>query len=391
LPANLTAHAKGLWNKAIQAKTIEEKVKALQEFLSAVPKHKGNERLRAQVKRKIAILRLEAVEQKQRKAGKGSVDWFIQKEGAAQVVLIGQTNVGRSSLLSVLTNASPAIAGHRFTTTRPVPGIMNFEGLQIQLVEAPALVEGAADGGAWGVQTLRLAKNADGIIIVLDLSESPKSQLQMVLGELESARISTRKPESHIQVTRLKESSGVHVMVLGRLVGCDIEDVHKLLKEYDVNNATIRISGETRLNDVEDALLESTVVYKPTVIVANKLDLPWAKENLEDLRRAAADLPLIPASCTTGENLHQIGRAVFESLGIIRVYTKEPNENMHSPEPFVIRAGSTIAELAKRIHTELHDNFRFARVWGSTAKYPGERVGLGHALGDKDVVEIHAR
>jgi len=391
LPANLTAQAKGLWNKAIQAKTTEEKARALQEFLSAVPKHKGNERLRAQVKRKIAVLRLEAVEQKQRRAGRGGVDWFIQKEGAAQVALTGQTGVGRSSLLSALTNASPAIAGHRFTTTRPVPGIMNFEDLQIQLVEAPALVEGAADGAAWGLQTLGLARNADGIIIVLDLSESPQSQLQMVLGELEGARISPRKPRSHIQVTRPKGSSGVHVMVSGHLVDCNIEDLHKLLKEYGVSNATIRIGGEARLNDVEDALLESTAAYKPTLIIANKLDMPGARENLEELRRATADLPLIPVSCITGENLHQIGCAIFESLGIIRVYTKEPNNDTRSAKPFVIRAGSTIAELAKRIHTELHDNFRFARVWGSTAKYPGERVGLGHVLGDRDVVEIHAK
>jgi len=337
------------------------------------------------------ILKLEAAEQKQRRAGRSGVDWFIQKEGAAQVVLIGQTGVGRSSLLSALTNASPSIAGHRFTTTRPVPGIMDFEDLQIQLVEAPALVEGAADGMTWGLQTLGLARNADGIIIVLDLSESPQSQLQMVLGELEGARISPRKPKSHIRVTRLKRSSGVHVMVSGHLLDCDTEDLHKLLKEYGISNVTIRIGGEAFLNDVEDALLESAAAYKPTLIVPNKLDMPGARENLEELRRVTTDLPLIPVSCTTRENLHQIGRAIFESLEIVRVYTKEPNDNMRSTEPFVIRAGSTIGELAKRIRTELHDNFRFARVWGSTAKYPGERVGLGHVLGDQDVVEIHAK
>ncbi len=391
MPANLTAQAKGLWNKAIQARTAEEKIKILQEFLSAVPKHKGNERLRAQVKRKIAVLKLERTEQEQRKAGKGGVGWFIQKEGAAQVVLIGQTKVGRSSLLSALTNANPTIAEHKFTTARPVPGIMRFEDLQIQLVEAPALVEGAADGVAWGLQTLGLARNADGIVIVLDLSENPQSQLEMVLAELESARISPRKVSSHIWVTRLKGGSGIQIMVSGHLIDCDIGDIEKLLREYGLINATIRISGDARLNDIEDALLESTAVYKPTIVVANKSDLPQARRNLEELRRAVADLPLIPVSCTTGENLHRIGDTVFKALGIVRVYTKEPNEQTHSTEPFVLHTGSTVAELAKRIHTELHENFRFARIWGSTAKYPGEKVGRGHVLGDRDIVEIHTK
>lgn len=391
MPANLTAEAKGLWNKAIQARTAEEKIKTLQEFLSAVPKHKGNERLRAQVKRKIAVLRLEESEREKRKTSRGGVGWSTQKEGAAQVVLIGQTSVGKSSLLSALTNATPTIAASRFTTTRPVPGIMNFEDLQFQLVEAPALVEGASDGVGWGLQTLGLARNADGIMIVLDLSESPQDQLKMVLNELENARISPKQPISHIRISRAKGGEGVQVAVSGRLVDCDIEGVQSLVREYGLNNALVRISGEARQNDVEDALLESTSIYKPAVLVANKLDLPPARRNLEGLSQAVTDLPVIPVSCMTRENLHLIGGAVFKALAIIRVYTKEPNENTHSTEPFVLRTGSTVAELAERIHTELYENFRFARIWGSTAKYPGERVGLGHVLVDRDIVEIHAK
>jgi len=391
LPANLTAEAKGLWNKASQAKTVEEKIHALQEFLSAVPKHKGNERLRAQVKRKIAILKLEATERKQRRAGGRGEGWFIQKQGAAQIVLIGQTNVGRSSLLSRLTNAKPTIASRKFTTTRPVPGIMNFEDLQFQLVEAPALVRGAADGEGWGLQTLGLARNADGIIIVVDLSEDPVNQLDIVLAELEGARISARRSDSNIFITSPKEGGGIRVMVSGHLLDCNIGDVQTLLTEYVLSNAVIRIVGEARLNDIEDALLEATTVFKPTIVAANKLDISGARKNLEALSQKAANLPVIPVSCTTGENIHQIGDAVFGALSIIRVYTKEPNEDVRTTEPFVISRGSTVGELAKRIHTELHENFRFARVWGSTAKFPGEKVGLEYVLGDRDTVEIHTR
>lgn len=391
MPANLTAHAKGLWNKALQSKTADEKIAALQEFLSAVPKHKGNERLRAQVKRKIAVLKLEIAERGQRRAGKRGIGWSIQKEGAAQVVLIGQTNVGRSSLLAALTNANPAVAGHRFTTTRPAVGITNFEDLRFQLVEAPALVESASKGVGWGLQTLGLARNADGIMIVLDLSENAKGQLEMVLSELENGKISPKLPHSDISVTRSKGGSGIRVTVSGHLVDCSLVDVHKLAEEYGLRNAIIRISGEAKLDDVEDALLDSAAVYKPTVIVANKLDLPRAKQNLEILSQATAGLPLVPVSCVTRENLDEIGRTLFKALGIIRIYTKEPNESTHSTEPFVLPVGSVIAGLAKRIHSELYKNFRYARIWGPTAKYPAEKVGLDHILGDRDIVEIHLK
>jgi ribosome-interacting GTPase 1 len=391
LPANLSPQAKGLWNRAVQARTVEEKIKLLQEFLSVVPKHKGNERLRAQVRRKIATLKLEVAEQRKRRTSRGNGDWFIRREGAAQVVLIGQTNAGRSSLLSALTRANPTVASHEFTTTLPVPGIMKFEDLRIQLVEAPAIVKGAADGVGWGSQALGLARNADGLMIVLDLSKDPQKQLRTVLQELDNVKISPRRIESQVQVTRLKGGSGIRVTVSGRLVDCRIEDIHRLLNEYGVKSAMVWARGEARLDDVEDALLESTTTFKPTIVVANKLDLPGARENLEGLRLVAADLPVIPTSCVTGENIQRIGRAVFESLRIIRVYTKEPNENLRSAEPFVMPEGSTVGDLAKRIHTELHDGFRFARVWGSTAKYPGEKVGQGHVLADKDVVEVHAK
>ncbi|MDH5390977.1 MAG: 50S ribosome-binding GTPase, partial [Candidatus Bathyarchaeota archaeon] len=189
MPANLPAEAKHKWREASQARRPQEKIEKLQEFLSLVPKHKGTENLRAQVKRKIAILRKEIAEKKRKKAGVGGPKFFVEKEGDAQIVILGSTNVGRSSLLSLLTNAKVEISNYLYTTKEPTPGMFQYQDLQFQIVEAPALMEGSADRGTWGLQTLTAARNTDGLILMIDLSRDPVEQFSLISGELGKARI----------------------------------------------------------------------------------------------------------------------------------------------------------------------------------------------------------
>jgi ribosome-interacting GTPase 1 len=173
MPANLPPEARKKWNEVSLARRSQEKIEKLQEFLSLVPKHKGTENLRAQAKRKIALLRREIEEKKQKRAGVSGPKIFVEKEGDAQIVILGPTNVGRSSLLSLLTNSKVEISSYPFTTKEPTPGMFNYEDLQFQMVEAPALMEGSAEGGAWGLQTLTSARNSDGLILMVDLSQNP--------------------------------------------------------------------------------------------------------------------------------------------------------------------------------------------------------------------------
>lgn len=391
MPANLPVVAKKKWNEASLARTPQEKIVKLQEFLSLVPKHKGTEKLCAQVKTKIATLRKEIEEKRRRRAGRGGPKFFLGKEGAAQIVILGLTKVGRSSLLTSITNAKAEVSDYPFTTLEPMPGMFQFEDLQFQVVEAPALVEDAAKGEAWGLQTLGLARNADGLLLMVDLSKDARRQLTMILNELEKARILTQKPRARVEIERKHVEAGLRIIVVGKLVGCNLRDVEDLLRGYRILDATVKIYGEATLDDVEDAIFESTV-YRPAIVVANKTDASEAENNLKELKRFVGnELITIPVSCQTKMGLEKLGMEIFRALNIIRVYTKEPNDPEPSNKPFVLKKGSTVGDLAKQIHSDFIERFAYARVWAKRLPFSPQKVGSSFVLGDRDTVELHAK
>lgn len=391
MPTNLPPEAKNKWAEVEAARNPHEKLQRMQEFLSLVPQHKGTLKLRGQIKKKIAVLRRELEERKAKRAGRGGPKFFIEKEGAAQVVLLGLTNVGKSCLLSALTNANVAVSAAPYTTREPVPAIMNFEDVQFQLVEAPAVMEGSADGRAWGLQSLALARNADGLILMVDLSCDPVEQLSLLLAELEKARLLVNKPRGRVDVDRRYMGAGLRIIVVGKLVDCTMRDVEALLRSYRINDAIVKISGEVTLDDVEDAIFESTT-YKPTVVVANKLDTTGAAEKLRQLEHfVVARMPLIAVSCEKRIGLEQLGKVLFDALGVIRVYTKEPSAKEPSQRPYTLRRGATVADLARNIHSDFERNFAYARVWADRLTFSPQKVGLGFVLEDGDIVEIHVR
>ncbi|MGB9676769.1 MAG: OBG GTPase family GTP-binding protein [Candidatus Bathyarchaeales archaeon] len=391
MPTNLPAEAKRKWAEVSAARNPREKIQLMQEFLSLVPKHKGTAKLCAQVKKQMAVLRREIEEKKHKKAGRGGPKFFIEKEGAAQIAILGLTNSGKSSLLRAVTNAKVEVSPAPYTTREPVPGIMNYEDIQFQTIEAPALMEGSADGRAWGLQTLALARNADGLILIIDLSQDPITQLSTILGELEKARISVFKPKGRVEIEKKHMGVGLRIIVVGKLVDCTLKDVEELLKSYRVTDAIVKISGEVALDDVEDAVFESTV-YKPTIIVANKVDVEDAENNLKILEsQIGGKLPLLAVSCERRYGLEKLGETLFRALDIIRVYTKEPDERTHSEKPFILRKGATVYDLAKSIHSDFSERFSFAKLWSKRLVFSPQKVGATFTLGDGDIVEIHTK
>lgn len=391
MPANLPAEAKHKWEEASQARKPQEKIEKLREFLSLIPKHKGTENLRAQIKRKIAVLRREIAEKKGKKAGRGGPKFFVEKEGDAQIVILGPTNVGRSSLLSLLTNAKVEISDYQYTTKEPTPGMFQYMDLQFQIVEAPALMDGSADGGAWGLQTLAAARNADGLLLMVDLSKDSIEQFSMMLRELEKSRILTREPKARVEIERKHVGTGFRIVVLGSLVDCTPKDVEQLFKSYRIHDATVKIRGGASIDDIEDAIFESTV-YRPAIVIANKTDLPKTAKRIEQLKDFAGEkLKIFPASCKTMSGLEKIGFEIFEMLNIIRVYTKEPNKRLPSQKPFTIEKGSTILDLAKRIHSDFYEQFSYAKVWSKRLRFSPQKVGGSFILEDGDTVEIHMK
>jgi ribosome-interacting GTPase 1 len=392
MPANLPAEAKQKYREASLARKPEEKIKKLEEFMSLFPKHKGTENLRAQVKRKISLLKQEIEDKKQKRTGVATgPKVFVEKEGDAQIVILGPTNVGRSSLLSTLTNSKVAVLNYPYTTTEPTPGMFNYQDLQLQMVETPALMEGSSEGGAWGLQTLTSARNADGIVLMVDLSQDPVEQFSLISRELEKAKILTKKPKARIDIEKKHMGAKLKFIVLGRLVDCTVKDLVRLLKSYGIRDATVKIRGEATLDDVEEAIFEGKV-YRPAIILANKADHPLAAERLEQLKNAVGDeMKIIAISCATGAGVDELGAELFGMLDIIRVYTKEPNKREASMRPFTIRKGSTIFDLAKRIHSDFYEQFTYAKVWSKRLRFSPQKVGGTFALEDGDTVEIHTK
>jgi ribosome-interacting GTPase 1 len=184
---------------------------------------------------------------------------------------------------------------------------------------------------------------------------------------------------------------GLRIIVLGRLIDCTFAEVEALLRSYNVTDAFVKIYGEATLNDVEEAIFE-TMVYKPTIIVANKTDINGAEGNLKLLRAHLANrLPTIAVSAARGTGLEALGDTLFKTLQIMRVYTKEPNERDYSKKPFILKKGSTIYDLAKSIHSDFKDNFNFARVWSKRLRFSPQKAGATFPLEDGDIVEIHLK
>jgi ribosome-interacting GTPase 1 len=393
MPTNLPPEAKDKWAEVEATNNPKLKLQKMQEFLACVPQHKGTMKLRGQVKKKMAVIRKDLDDKKRKGTGKssGGPKLFVEKEGAAQIALLGDTNVGKSCLMSVLTRANVTVSSTPYCTREPAPGMMDYLDVQFQVVEAPAIMKGSADGRAWGLQTLGLARNADALILMVDLSRDPVKQLELVLGELEKTRVLVAKPKGKVDIDRRYAGAALRIILVGKLLGTSMREVEDLLRSYKVIDAIVRISGEVTLDDVEDAIFESTI-YKPSLILANKLDAPGAQINLEALKRFVnGKLPVIAVSCEHRIGLDEVGKAVFEALGVVRIYTKEPGMGVDSEHPFALRCGATVGELAKNIHKEFVSNFLFAMVWAKRLRFSPKKVGLSFVLEDGDVVEIHTK
>jgi len=316
VPANLPPQYLEAERRYREAKSIPEKIKALESMLAIMPKHKGTD----------------SESEKKGGAGRKGSLFTVKREGIAQALVLGLTNVGKSQLVLALTNANPEVADYPVTTRKPIPGMMPFENIQIQLVDVPPI--NFEIGEAW---LSPMARNADILIIMVDLSGDPLTQAEEVLARLEDIRI---KP-----------------------IGVEGEVIH---------------SGEAAIFEPRRAL-----------IVANKVDLDGAEEREGMLReRYGRSFPVFSLSAQRGIGLEDLRRGIFEALEIVRVYTKPPGKEPEFSEPVILKKGSTVEDAANSVHKDFVSKMKFARIWGSE-KYQGQMVKRDYVLEDGDVIEFH--
>ena len=328
MPANLPPQYFSIEKKLREARTPGEKISVIEELLTIIPKHKGTERLRGDYKRRLARLREE--QQQGRSKGKSGGGFTrVEREGAGQVALVGLPNAGKSTLLKALTKATPEIAPYPFTTRFPLPGMMKFEDIQIQLIDLPPVSTEYTEH--WFPEILR---SADLWLLVLDLGLDPLAQM---------------------------------------------EETRRILEGFKLG---------WKGKSAPDPLPPGWKV-QPILIAANKLDLPDGPDTFQLFQEMLPDpFPLFSLSAEMQMNLDELRGALFAALGLVRVYTKMPGREPDLKTPFLFKQGSTLLDLAGAVHRDFVQKLTFARIWGKTT-YPGQKVSREYFLADKDIIELH--
>jgi ribosome-interacting GTPase 1 len=323
MPANLPPQYFEAEKSFRSAKTAPEKIVALEDMLAIMPKHKGTDHLRAELRSKIAKL----TELASKKSGAHRASMVIQKEGAAQVAVIGLPNVGKSQLVSSITNASPDVADYPFTTHTAIPGMMEFENIQIQLIDTPPLVPRSIE--FWLPHLLR---RADALLVLVDLGDALLTQVETITAQLGK---------------------------MGIGIG----------------------TGET-----EEGLILSP---KKALIIGNKLDLDNARKSYAALEnKYIYQLPVTAISAKEGIGLEELKLSIYQMLNIIRVYTKTPGQKPDLNDPIILEKGSRVEDAVVAVHKDFVAKLKYARVWGS-GKHDGIMVKRDHTLQDGDIIELH--
>jgi len=327
MPANLPPDYFEAEKRYREARATAEKIACLEEMLTIMPKHKGTDKLRADLRRRISKLKIAG--QSKKGVGKRESVYNIDKEGAGQVLVVGPANVGKSALVALMTNARPEVADFPHTTWKPMPGMMPVENIQIQLVDTPPLSREYVDPAL-----MDLIRRAELILLVVDLQTDPVQQLEDTIALL---------AEHGIAPYRLKE----------------------------------RYDNPQRMK------------FIPFLVMANKNDDAATEENYEIFRELLEDdWPMVTVSVAKCRNLEVFKQAVVERLEIIRVYSKSPGKEPDRSAPFTLKKGSTVADFAAKVHKDFVEKLKVAKIWGNSV-FDGQLVHREHILQDGDVVELH--
>jgi ribosome-interacting GTPase 1 len=356
--SNVSVEFSHAQQKYHDARTPEDKLAALLEMQSYVPKHKGAENMRSDLSRKISELRSEIERAKSSgpKKGSGGPSMFIKKDGMGQIVLVGMANSGKSWLLNKIIGKEIAqVTPYPFATKEPTPGMLEYDKSTIQLVELPALMEGSSEGKAQGKEIIGIIRNADAIMFVINSQE----QRELLIGELTKSLVYLNKTRPPIVV---KNSSFPGVQISGKdFLKFPVEQLEQYLKNSGYANSQVLISGPINsLNEVVEALNEK-ICYKKAIFVNPYQITDHIMVDLKD--------------------------RLFIMLDKILVFTKKPGQEADMNDPIALDKGATVADLAKMLHKDFAKNLKFAKIWGS-AKFPGQTVGPDFVLKNKDIVEI---
>jgi len=360
--------------------TIEEQIKGIEDELAKTQYNKKTQHHIGKLKAKMARLKDDL--EVRRSKGPKTAGYAVKKSGHATVAIVGFPSVGKSTLLNKITNAESAVAAYKFTTLTCVPGLMEHRGAKIQILDLPGLIKDAHKGKGRGKEVLSVVRSADLILLMIDVFET---NIQVLVDELRTAnmRLNQRPPDV---VISKKNRGGILVNFTSRQSTLDEDLVAEMMNEYGYINADIVI----REDIVEDELIDyisSNRHYVPAIVAINKTDLV-TKQYLKQIEKRLSGWKLIPIAAEKDRGLAEMKDAIFDALRFIRIYMKPQGKEADLVEPLVIKDGSDIGMVCDSIHRDFRKNFRYAQIWGKSARFPGQIVGLDHKVTDQDIVTI---
>jgi small GTP-binding protein len=361
--------------------TVQEEIKDLEKQIAETKYNKKTQHAIGMYKAKLALLKEKST---QKTSSGGANERFnVRKTGEGTVVLFGFPSVGKSTLLNKLTNAKSDVAAYSFTTLAAVPGILNYKHARIQIVDVPGVVTGAASGKGRGKEVLTVLRSSDLVLILIDVQDP--SHYQALLKEAYEAdiRLNQKKPE--ITISK-KERGGLTVSSLVRLTQLDIKTVEDVARMFKLINADILFKDDVSVDQFID-VLENNKVYTKALVVLTKIDLV---DNIT-LQRIKDELkPDVMISAEQNIGIEDLKSAIFNKMDFIRIYLKEVGKKADMEVPLIMFRGCTLKDVCEKLHRDFVTKFRFARIWGKSAKFDGQIFKkLDKHLEDSDIIELH--
>lgn len=365
--------------------TIEEQIKEIEEEIKNTQYNKATQHHVGKLKAKLARLRNELEKTRSQRGGGASKGYAVRKSGNATVAIVGYPSVGKSTLLNKITDAESDVGEYQFTTLSIIPGIMEFKGAKIQVLDMPGLIKGASKGKGRGKEVISAARSSDLVLLMIDIFNY---NLNTLIDELYQAGFRLNQKPPDITITK-HERGGINVNSTVKLTHTTDEIISSILSSYGYINADIVI----RQNITDDQLIDfisGNKIYIPAIVALNKTDL-IKKAEVNKLMDNLNGFKVVSISAESDKGLEKLKRAVFNSLHFMRLYMRPQGGKTDYEEPLVIKSGSTVGMVCDILHRDFRKKFRYALVWGKSAKFPGQIVGIEHTLMDKDVITIVIR
>ncbi|CAZ82863.1 unnamed protein product [Tuber melanosporum] len=362
---------------------VSEKIKEIEEEMRRTQKNKATEYHLGLLKGKLARLRAQLLEPAPGAGAGAGTGFDVSKSGDARIALVGFPSVGKSTLLSKITKTKSEVAAYSFTTLTAIPGVLEYGGAEIQILDLPGIIEGAAEGKGRGRQVISAAKTSDLIMMVLDATKKAE-QRALLERELEAVGIRLNREPPNIYL-KAKKAGGMKLSFMSTPKYLDEKMIYNILRDYKMLNCEVLIRDENAtVDDFIDVIMAPHRRYIKCLYVYNKIDCI----SMQFLDQLAHEDHTVVMSCELDLGITDVVDRAWQELNLMRIYTKRRGVQPNFSEALIVRQGATVEDVCDQVHRSLKESFKYALVWGASARHVPQRVGLGHVVADEDVISI---